>query len=83
MMITGDLNYPGIDWFDDQFFVNVYEQQFYDTINECALYQHVDKPTRYRPGSQPHILDLAFTSEENMVDSVRYHSGLGSSDHLC
>ena len=47
LMITGDFNYPGIDWFDDQFFGNVYEQQFYNTINECALYQHVDKPTRY------------------------------------
>ena len=41
--------------------------------------------TRYRPGSQSHImiLDLVFTNDENMAASVHYHSGLGSSDHLC
>jgi len=44
LMIAGDFNYPGIDWFDNQFSGNEYEQQFYD-INECTLYQHVDKPT--------------------------------------
>ena len=56
LMIAGDFNYLGIDWFCDHFLGNEY-QQFYDTINECALYQHVYKPTRYRPGSQPHIRD--------------------------
>ena len=61
----------------------MYQQQFYDIINECALYQCVNKPTRYRPGSQPHILDLLLTSEENKIDSVLYHFSLGSSNHLC
>jgi len=72
-MIASDFNYPGIDWLGDHFLVST---AIYDTINECALYQHVNKPNRYRPGSQPHILDLLLTSEENMVDSVCYHSGL-------
>ena len=79
--VAGDFNYPGIDRPSNQFFGNSYEQQFYDTINEYALYQHVSKPTRFRPRLQPHILDLMFTSDENMVDSVSCHSGLGSSDH--
>ena len=47
------------------------------------LYQHVYKPTRYRPNATPHILDLILTNEENMVNDLQYLPGLGSSDRVC
>ena len=58
LLLVGDFNYPGIDWLNEGFSGNVYEQEFYDTVNNCLLFQHVTKPTRYRQGFQPHILDL-------------------------
>ena len=83
LLIAGDFNLPGIDWSDDNFSGNSYEQEFYDTVQECVLFQHVNEPTRFRPGSFPHVLDLVLTNEEKIVKSIKYSSGLGLSDHLC
>ena len=52
-------------------------------IQSCVLFQHVNEPTRFRPGSSPHVLDLVLTNEEDIVKSIKYSSGLGLSDHLC
>ena len=38
--------------------------------------------TRYRGGFEPSLLDLVFTNEENMIESINHMSGLGKSDHL-
>ena len=46
------------------------------------LYQHVKNYTRYRVGFEPSLLDLVFTNEENMIESVNHMPGLGKSDHL-
>ena len=46
------------------------------------MYQHVKENTRYRAGSEPSLLDLLLTNEENMVNSVSYMPGLGKSDHM-
>ena len=83
LLIAGDFNLPGIDWGDENFSGNSYEQEFYDTVQECVLFQHVNQSTRFRPGSSPHLLDLVLTNEENIVQSIKYSSGLGLSDHLC
>ena len=83
LLIAGDFNLPGIDWSDDNFSGNSYEQEFYDTVQECVLFQHVKEPTRFRPGSSPHVLDIVLTNEENIVKFIKYSSGLGLSDHLC
>jgi len=39
--------------------------------------------TRFRGDATPHILDLVFTNNENMIENLKYLPGLGSSDHLC
>jgi len=41
----------------------------------------VNKPTRWRGTDTPHVLDLVFTNEENMVSEMEYLSPLGKSDH--
>ena len=39
--------------------------------------------TRYRGDQTPHVLDLVFTNEENMIDNIQFHPGLANSDHVC
>ena len=78
LLICGDFNFPHIDWSlitGD----NSHTQAFVETIQDMFLYQHVYKPTRYRPNATPHILDLILTNEENMVNDLQYLPGLGSS----
>ena len=41
----------------------------------------MNKPTRWRGTDTPHVLDLVFTNEENMVSEMEYLSPLGKSDH--
>ena len=45
--------------------------------------EHVRKPTRYRLGETPNLLDLLITNEEGMVPLIGHHPGLGRSDHDC
>ncbi len=35
------------------------------------------KDTRIRGDETPHVLDLIFTHEENMIDSIDHQPGLG------
>ena len=50
---------------------------------DCFIFQHVKKPTRYREGETPNILDLVLTNEEGTTDTIDHYSGLGKSDHEC
>ena len=80
----GDINYPGIDWeswntIKDS--IETPEYKFIQCIQDNYLFQHVTKPTRWRGTDTPHILDLIFTNEENMISDLEYLSPLGKSDH--
>ena len=84
ILIMGDINYPDIDWEswdtkNDK--VESAEYKFIQCIQDNFLYQHVNKPTRWRGSDTPHILDLIFTNEENMISDLEYLSPLGKSDH--
>lgn len=84
LLLTGDFNYPGIDWTQSfPLASNHFEQMFIDTIQQQVLHQMIFHPTRYRTGSQPHLLDLVLTNEPNMVKDINYLPGLGMSDHVC
>ena len=84
LLIVGDFNLPQIDW--DLHLCRApethYAHQFLSTIQDLYLFQHVKKPTRYREGVNPSLLDLVLTNEEGMVISVDYCPGLGKSDHV-
>ena len=84
LLITGDFNYSNIDWINSiTLSDSVCDNLFLDTIHDYLLCQHVTEPTRYRLGTEPHILDLILTNEEEMVDNIAYLHGLGKSDHIC
>ena len=85
LFFCGDFNYPSIDWSNGSVVSSSSQpiQLFLDTLNDLFLYQHVTKPSRYQAGSSPHVLDLVFTNEEDMVQDIAYHPELGLSDHVC
>jgi len=59
-------------------------QVFIDTVQDLFMFQHILKPPRYRGEDTPHVLDLVFTDDKNMVDNwLTYFTGLGNSDHVC
>ncbi len=84
ILIMGDFNYPTIDWntwrtrgdntSSDEFLL-------IENIQDNFLFQHVDRPTRWRGTDEPHLLDLVLTNEESMIDEITYESPLGKSDH--
>lgn len=58
---------------------------FLDSVDDLFLFQHFIKPTRFRQGESPSLLDVVFTNEEDvhMVTNLLYLSLLDNSDHIC
>jgi len=52
-------------------------------LDDLFLYQHVNKPTRYRQNQTSSTLDLVITNEEQMINETLYQPGLDLSDHVC
>ena len=86
-LITGDFNFPELDWIEELSPKNPDHpaSKFMEAIRDSFLTQHVKKPTHFRSAQTPNVLDLVFTSEQSMVDSIRHEAPLGKSHHhiLC
>ena len=52
-----------------------------ESIRDSFLYQHVKGYTQTRESSEPSIIDLIFTNEDDMVDMIVHESPPGRSDH--
>lgn len=84
LLMLGDFNYPSIHWKGGETGIdnpNNITNMFIESVRDCYLYQHVEKPTRSRGKDNPTLLDLVFTNEEGMVNNLEYLSLLGKSDH--
>ena len=84
LLVAGDFNVPQVDW-SNVFSAEPeghYSHTLIKCIQDCFLTQHVSKPTIFRPGQPPSILDLLLTNEEGMVNNLSYMPGLGHSDHI-
>jgi len=75
VILMGDFNYPDIDWSSLQG-QSRESQQFVDYVEENFWTQHVTEGT-----CNGALLDLIFTSEPDMVDTISVLSTLGNSDH--
>ena len=84
LLIVGDFNYPEINWvsWTSSIVSQHSSKDLIDTLQDNFLFQLVDKPTRYREGQKPSLLDLIITNEENFINDIEYCSPLGKSDHL-
>ena len=58
----------------------IIEREFFETITDNFLYQHVTEYTRIR-GTERSILDLIFTKEEDDVKNIKVLPPIGESDH--
>lgn len=74
LILMGDFNYPNICW--DTLTAGRNSKGFLEVTQDSFLTQHVVEPTR---GSN--ILDLVFSSEEGMINTVLHVGRLGASDH--
>ena len=72
-IVTGDFNCP-INWSDRT--SDAQGKRLLDFTNEEYLTQWVDEPTRGN-----NILDLVFTSEDNLISKLKVGEKLGKSDH--
>ncbi|XP_069134268.1 uncharacterized protein [Argopecten irradians] len=84
ILITGDFNFPEINWTDWTTCTseNHISTRFLECVRDTFLYQHIHKPTRYREGQNPSILDLVFSNDEQIVNDVNYLPSIGRSDHI-
>ena len=84
ILITGDFNYKDIDWLTIESKVEIesHTSIFLENIRDLYLTQHVTQPTRFRENQNDSCLDLIFTNEELMIDSLEYLPSLDASDHL-
>lgn len=73
VILVGDFNCH-VDW--ERLSGDLESMRLVEFSNDCFLTQMVDEPTRGR-----NILDLVFTSEEEMVRGVEVGPGLDGSDH--
>ena len=79
----GDFNFKEIDWERNSTNVgsNHLTTKFLEMVRDTYLSQHVTKETRCRGDNQPSRLDLIFTNEEGMIDTIEHNAPLGNSDH--
>lgn len=82
LLIMGDFNMPNIDWVEKETSTGarICERNFFETVTDNFLHQHVTVPTRYR-GTQSSTLDLIFTKEEEDIRNVKALPPIGGSDH--
>ncbi len=85
ILFMGDFNFPEIDWTtwtsgeDDNIENRGY--RFLECVRDCYLYQHITEPTRGRGTDTPSTIDLIFSNEEGMINTIDICAPLGKSDH--
>jgi len=75
LLLMGDFNFPDIDW-ESHRGSTAASNKFIDCVDDAFLSQHVNQGTRNNS-----ILDLVFSSEPDMIDSVSVLGSLADSDH--
>ena len=71
----GDFNYDHMQW-ESLDSAGGDDQHFLLLTQDCFLTQHVLEPTR-----GGNVLDLMLSYQNELVDNVKVHEHLGSSDH--
>jgi len=53
-----------------------------EAVRDGYLCQNVNAPTRGRGSDKPSLLDLVFTRDKEMINSVNHAAPIGKSDHV-
>jgi len=79
--LVGDFNYNDINWGSSTVYASSSDthssEEFLEVLSTFSLYQHVFKPTLYKSGVLPSLLELVITNEEGMVSNLTYLPPLG------
>ena len=83
ILLMGDFNFPEIDWELEMSSVGEerWPTKFLNATKDAFLVQHQTEKTRHRQGEQSNLLDLVFTSREDIINEILTIAGLGKSDH--
>lgn len=81
LLIMGHFNYPKLDRTNWNSKGDLEGDALMESIRYSFLYQHVKGYTRTRESSEPSIIYLIFTHEDDMVDRTVHESPLERSDH--
>lgn len=84
-LFMGDFNLPNINWENCTTTAgsNSLEYKFIETTRDCFMIQHIKETTRHRGETRGSVIDLVFSSNEEIVNNIRVESPLGRSDHAC
>jgi len=80
VMLSGDTNYPGINW-DNMTGTKEVETDFIEAVRDGFFVQHVNQPTRGRGSNNPSLLDIVLTKEHTSLPTIEYMQPIGKSDH--
>ncbi len=82
-LILGDFNAPAIDWQARSCLaIGSFSDHLFEFAEMGHLFQGITFPTRFRAGTSPSVLDLAFFSVSDAFSNVSRLSSLGLSDTL-
>ena len=82
-IVVGDFNYSEINWASQSCRAGPLHRStvFLRTIQDVMVHQMVVKPTHYRPGQQPTLIDLVLTNTPEAVTNITHAPSLGKSHH--
>ena len=82
-LITGDFNFPYIDWSHwSSPECDTSGNTFLETLDDLFLFQHMFTSTRQHQGQVPSTLDLVLSDDEHSVNTLLVTHSLGKSDHF-
>jgi hypothetical protein len=83
VLVVGEFNHLEIKWEDESSPTDIQHSAslFMEAGRDSFLIQHVNKPTHFWANQTPNVLDLVFTNEQAMIDTVRHETPLGKSHH--
>lgn len=85
LVIVGDFNYPNINWKNETTTIKNSENptnKFLSSIHDNYLFQLVDENTHYKPNTNPSLIDLILTNNNEFVENIEYYAPIGKSHHL-
>ncbi|KAJ8956613.1 hypothetical protein NQ318_013966 [Aromia moschata] len=83
LIIFGDFNYPELNWdCPSPTDGNTQSANFMSTYISTNLLQLIKKPTRFRAGNNPSLLDLILVNDPGLISTIEYEAPVGNSDHI-
>ena len=84
LILMGDFNCGEVCWeeWTTEGSENSWGYTLLNLVMENTMTQWITEATRYRGEDEPSRLDLVFSKEPEVIETVRYKTPLGKSDHI-